>query len=74
MRKRFVVADNTQGYLVIGKTDNADDIAVIVKSFFNSAEGQGNITVEELSAGKYYKTDKYDEEIDRLKTAYWFND
>lgn len=74
MRKQFVVADNTQGYLVIGKTDNAEDIAVIVKSFFNSANGQGNITVEELNNGKYIKTERFNSEIDKLQTQYWFND
>lgn len=73
MRKRFVIADNTQGYMVIDKTDNADDIAVIVKSFFTSAEGQGNITVEELSAGKYARTNEFDDEINKLQTAYWWN-
>lgn len=74
MRKRFIVTDNTQGYLIIGKTDNAEDIAVIVKSFFNAANGQGNITVEELSNGKYIQTDKFNNEIDKLQTQYWFND
>lgn len=72
MRKRFVIADNAQGYLIIGKTDNAEDVTVIVKGFFASSEGQGNVTVEELSAGKYIKTGRFDDEIDRLKTAYWW--
>lgn len=74
MRKRFIVTDNTQGYLIIGKTNNVEDIAVIVKSFFNSANGHGNIAIEELSDGEYIKTERFNSEIDKLQTAYWFND
>ena len=74
MRKQYQICCPTaDGNVVLGCTDTVMGIKNIVKQFMSDNEGSTEVVIKENDKGRYAVTDKFNELIDDLYTAYWFN-